>query len=441
MAEENTQDTRSPQPPRRGARPFVGPAGAAGQPLPLLRVTPMPRPAPFVRGPLPRPTLGTASRPAPTPSALPVAAEGGAVAEKPTAAAPEVTASAVDPTGLGLDALVAWSGAGVDAPDSAAAPASPANASAPAPDPLTDESPPDPVHAARYDQFAALDATWHEAAIEVPEPPAAPPSPTDGGSLGGVDEVSIPPVSTTADDATSGTPAPGPAWLMDDREVPSAAETQFVNDQALLAEASLPVEPQEATPIDAVPPDTTTTLPGDEGSWADVSIMMSADSIMAAEIEGEDALQSTAGDLADDALSAGDWPDPLLAEYAVYMPTPAIPTPAIATEPAEEAPADLDADAVGASTEVAAVASPTDEDVEDTASPMGLIAAWTSDGADADAASETHKARVAAALDRLAEQVRHGEIDVSSVVPGGPDAAVLAAVLAALLGGGRSSSR
>ena len=47
--------------------------------------------------------------------------------------------------------------------------------------------------------------------------------------------------------------------------------------------------------------------------------------------------------------------------------------------------------------------------------------------------------RISATLDRLAERVRGGEIDVSSVAPDATDAAVLASVLAALLGG--SSSR
>jgi hypothetical protein len=50
-----------------------------------------------------------------------------------------------------------------------------------------------------------------------------------------------------------------------------------------------------------------------------------------------------------------------------------------------------------------------------------------------------HGWRVSSALDRLAERVRSGEIDVSSVAPEANDAAVLASVLAALLGG--SSSR
>jgi hypothetical protein len=54
-------------------------------------------------------------------------------------------------------------------------------------------------------------------------------------------------------------------------------------------------------------------------------------------------------------------------------------------------------------------------------------------------ARAAHGLRVSAVLDRLAARVRGGEIDISSVAPEAPDAAVLASVLAALLGG--SSSR
>jgi hypothetical protein len=46
--------------------------------------------------------------------------------------------------------------------------------------------------------------------------------------------------------------------------------------------------------------------------------------------------------------------------------------------------------------------------------------------------------QVSAALERLAERIRDGEIDVSSVAPEAPDAAMLASVLAALLGGSNS---
>jgi hypothetical protein len=48
-----------------------------------------------------------------------------------------------------------------------------------------------------------------------------------------------------------------------------------------------------------------------------------------------------------------------------------------------------------------------------------------------------HEARIAATFDRLADRVRSGEIDVSSIAPEATDAAVLASVLAALLGGSR----
>jgi hypothetical protein len=46
--------------------------------------------------------------------------------------------------------------------------------------------------------------------------------------------------------------------------------------------------------------------------------------------------------------------------------------------------------------------------------------------------------QVSAAQQRLAERIRDGEIDVSSVAPEAPDAALLASVLAALLGGSKS---
>ncbi len=49
-----------------------------------------------------------------------------------------------------------------------------------------------------------------------------------------------------------------------------------------------------------------------------------------------------------------------------------------------------------------------------------------------------HEARIAAAFDRLADRVRSGEIDVSSIAPEATDAVVLASVLAVLLGGSRS---
>jgi hypothetical protein len=54
------------------------------------------------------------------------------------------------------------------------------------------------------------------------------------------------------------------------------------------------------------------------------------------------------------------------------------------------------------------------------------------------APSATRGVQVSAVLDRLAEQVRSGEIDVSSIAPDATDAAMLASVLVALLGGSGS---
>src|SRR5262245_7466794 len=71
MAEQSSGDTRGPAAPRRGARPFIGPAGSQGQrPVPLGPPGPGGRPAlgPFVpAAPPPGTALGTPRRdPAPS---------------------------------------------------------------------------------------------------------------------------------------------------------------------------------------------------------------------------------------------------------------------------------------------------------------------------------------------------------------------------------------
>jgi hypothetical protein len=98
-----------------------------------------------------------------------------------------------------------------------------------------------------------------------------------------------------------------------------------------------------------------------------------------------------------DESPAVSWPAPLLAEYAPYLTTPPEASPSVTN------------DAI--------------------VSPMPAMAEPRSESG----------LRVSAALSRLAERVRDGEIDVSSVAPEATDAAVLASVLAAILGG--SSSR
>jgi hypothetical protein len=127
------------------------------------------------------------------------------------------------------------------------------------------------------------------------------------------------------------------------------------------------------------------------------------------------------------------WPDPLLAEYAPYIPTPSsigaiapiVDHSASSREPSVGDDAHrADADA-GAPIEMTAGAGTRDSEPSDVET--------------CEAAPASPAMRVAAALERLADRVRSGEIDVSSVAAEAPDAAVLASVLAALLGG--SSSR
>ena len=163
------------------------------------------------------------------------------------------------------------------------------------------------------------------------------------------------------------------------------------------------------------------------------------------------------------ASSDAQWPDPLLAEYAPYIPTP-LQLRANAETPLAEG----EIEPVGAAAEstdgslaerpdVAAVddmpALVEHEEASFAAETAPVMHAWfeqsTAPAIDAMADSSGKDARgtyacgdsgarVSATLDRLAERVRSGEIDVSSIAAEAPDAAVLASVLAALLGGSGS---
>jgi hypothetical protein len=136
------------------------------------------------------------------------------------------------------------------------------------------------------------------------------------------------------------------------------------------------------------------------------------------------------------------WPDPLLAEYAPYIPTP-VSLPVIAkpmatiageTDPvdaAETAPTD-EAQALAHLVDVHAGSS---QDARELAMSVGSMERQPDEPDPPMATVAAPGVRVSAALERLAERVRSGEIDVSSVAAEAPDAAVLASVLAALLGG------
>jgi hypothetical protein len=130
---------------------------------------------------------------------------------------------------------------------------------------------------------------------------------------------------------------------------------------------------------------------------------------------------------------AEPWPDALVAEYAPYI-AASWETPAylgvISAEPPEGHAVDVTTDIPSADDasppSVAAEIPPTVIEAE-TVEPVAIVDPKVAAGI-----------RASATLDRLAEQVRGGEIDISSVAPGATDAAVLASVLAALLGGSRS---
>jgi hypothetical protein len=145
--------------------------------------------------------------------------------------------------------------------------------------------------------------------------------------------------------------------------------------------------------------------------------------------------------LSTEVVEDNSWPDPLLAEYAPYIPTPSSLSAIIpaAEQLAASLPAAIESSVFDASIHDA---SPVGEAMISSPSVevTGAEPAWMHDGGvvHPDGPPEP-TAHVSAALARLAERVRSGEIDVSSVAAEATDAAVLASVLAALLGG--SSSR
>lgn len=331
MADQKTEDTKSPL-PRRGVRPFAGPAGTSAA-RPFLRPVTTPQrltAAPFVPPVVPgNPALGS---PVPAP-------------EAPTAAGIPVVPVATSTV-----------------------------ASSSGPRPVTSEM-------IAVDAFDAFDTVWgadeHPAAATEPHPPA---SPLDESSLGGgigAQGLYTPPTSAI------------PAWLEDDALVTPAP----ADEQALTPEPAPELElPRVLAPAPA-------------------------------------------------------WPtseyDP---SYAITEWTPAHGVPAadnndqpVPSEPLAAAPIES---SLGAEVQTAAATS----DMPSTASAepprFELVPepqAVDSEPVETTGATRTPHTRVAASLDRLADRIRSGEIDVSSIAPDAPDAAVLASVLAALLGG--SSSR
>jgi hypothetical protein len=314
MADQKTEDTKSPL-PRRGARPFAGPPATSAA-RPFLRPVTTPQratAAPFVPPIVPgKPALGSVvpARKSPTP----------------------VRTTAV--------------------------PAAAAQAASPLPRPVTSEM-------IAVDAFDAFDTVWgadhHQAGTTEPQPPA---SPLDESSLGsGIDAQGL-----WADDITAAGGAA--AGELEPAAAPGAAVESTYTTPTSAIPAWLEDDPPVATPAPA---------------------------------EELEPTPEPASEPPDVPPAAPAWPtseyDPA---YAITEWTPAHGVPTADDELVSEQQAESE--------------------------PVG-----------ATGAPPSHHARIATAFDRLADRIRSGEIDVSSIAPDAPDAAVLASVLAALLGG--SSSR
>ncbi len=432
MAEQKNEDTK-PEAARRAVRPFVGPAGASPGSRPLLRPpapNDRPRPAAFVPPVAPeRPSLGTApdraaaaaavATPAPAPLDAPSVAH-----ESPPAPAPAEPALGSTFAAPAEDLTVPVASNPTAETDSIAT--SPTPIASPTVRPVTSEM-------VAIDAFDAFESVWDASTTDyIPPAPDGVASPLDELSLGGgldgphlwTEEITAAPeqaVDTPAAPASPGDesivaaswpqPAAGeiamPSWLADDPEPVVAAPTVSDSVQPTHLETSNGFELSAAADSETMAPD------------ADRGV-----------IDGDNA----------------QWPDPLLAEYAPYIPTPSsisaiahVASPMASTDDESVAAHGTVEPSLALPEAFAAHADPTVSGI-DVVAETGEVDAPGVQAADP-AAEVVPPAgiRVSAALDRLADRVRSGEIDVSSVAAEASDAAVLASVLAALLGG--SSSR
>lgn len=386
MAEQKSEDT-TPVAGRRVARPAVGPAGAVRSGVrPVLRPVGGHRP---VAGPFAAPigperkalgiTTDTAAAAPPAPVVDSAMATPGP--------APQAERSLSDEVSLG-------------APPSEAVPLMRSHVATPDPEPDWQAAP------------------RHEATFESPAP-ALEPSPESVAAL--------------------------PPWLEDDY-APAPAMP-----------AADPVSQQDQ-PVSAID-----SSPNDAGGYASEIVEASfdwADAPMPADDRGGahlDASQALGANEIDASASPStpstrseaapqSWPDPLLAEYAPYVTSPEAGFTNSDDPPHGAGDHAVVADAPGDSASDGFVFTPEAEVAAAESEPVlaehGESVTALSPAADEPTAREAHVAwrdHASTTLDRLAARVRAGEIDVSSVAPGATEAAVLASLLAALLGG--SSSR
>ncbi|HEX5074139.1 MAG TPA: hypothetical protein VFW03_13070 [Gemmatimonadaceae bacterium] len=383
MADQKHDDTKTPL-TKRGARPFGGPAGTSGPSRPFPRPATPQRPtaAPFVAPVVPGKLVLRNAAPTPT-------------AKTPTPVAPTPIRS----TDIG---------------------------------PTSHPTPPVANEIGALDAIDAFDAMWgvSEASgrpVE-PEPVTAP---LDELSLGGgVDgqhpwaeditandvpakdippletEAAPPPVTVESSEVPSATTTP--AWLEADAAAPVAATPGLVEPEMTFAETDAPPLPTVAQPVSEVGGGYAF------GEWTDSHTIPAFDEIMG--VQPEQSAAPVLEPLGDEAPTPAEWTGNEAHES---------PEPSLRFELAtgnEESQPDSNGDEPQPAVVTALPASPVM-----TAVPAVQVQAYS-----------PHEARIAAAFDRLADRVRSGEIDVSSIAPEATDAAVLASVLAALLGGSRS---
>jgi hypothetical protein len=412
MAEQKIDDTKAPAAPR-GARPFAGPAAPSAA-RPLLRPgAPVVRPsgAPFApalgtRPAASRPSLGVsapASRPAPTPTPLPVQAVEKAVAAPPVEVVPQIEEVASVETA----------------------------------EPAAVESPRRRVTSemVALDAFDAFDAVWGRSdTVGSTAAPAPPPSPLDHVALGSgsdaeclwADEASA--AAEAAAEPETGPAAHGPdvedAWPVADAEMPA----WLADDDTVVTAGQSSGDWSELAPIPsaddaiAMPPVDDAIAADDVAHAASSNETLGTDPAAPAD-PGPDQLATPL------AAASDAWPDQLLAEYAPY----AAPSYETSTHVAA-----VEADAPVAAATTDAIVEAVSEAEHSLADPVQMGAGETLDAPTSTEAKPSAGSYVSATLDRLAERVRRGEIDISSVAPEATEAAVLASVLATLLGGSNS---
>jgi hypothetical protein len=381
MADQKTEDTKSPL-PRRGARPFAGPAGTSAA-RPFLRPVTTPQratAAPFVPPVVPgKPALGT------TPTLAPKA-----------------------PTPVVTHAVPA---------------ANPDAVASSRPRPVTSEM-------IAVDTFDAFETVWgpdnHPVGTTEPqaEPHAGPEaepeaatSPLDESSLGsGIDAQAM-----WADDITAaGDVAAGKIEPPAAPFVPPVAESTYTTPTSAIPAWLEDDAPAEARPAEAPAqtPETVSELqaPAATPAWP----------------AGEyDASYEITEWTPAHGVPTADDPQPLPAQSPAAAIDLSLGTPVEAADSGVDTPTTAPAEFPRFELVPEPEAEPhaveaVDSELAETTGALGI-------------SQGIHHRRIAAALDRLADRIRSGEIDVSSIAPDAPDAAVLASVLAALLGG--SSSR